>query len=144
MSATAFSSPCPTPANTSFFKGPAGPGQRILPRRPLLERRPRPAPGQLLLVEPELAKAAVEEALGGLSLEQALVERDRLRRREALDGALSLPPQDDLDALRVAEERSNLLWDRKIDLVAASLLADEYLERARALADPGSSELEAA
>jgi hypothetical protein len=101
-------------------------------------------PGQLLLVEPEIAKAAIEEALGGLSLEQALVERDRLRRREALDGALALPPQGELDELRVAEERSNLLWDRKIDLVAASLLADEYLERARALADPGSTELEAA
>jgi len=101
-------------------------------------------PGQTLLVEPELAKAAVEEALGGLALEQALVDRERLRRREALDGALALPPQGDLDALREAEERSNLLWDRKIDLVAASLLADEYLERARALSDPGSSDLEAA
>lgn len=101
-------------------------------------------PGQILLIEPELAKAAVEEALGGLALEQALVDRDRLRRREALDGALALPSQGELEALRAAEERSNLLWDRKIDLVAASLLADEYLERARALTDPGDSELEAA
>ncbi|HEV3026670.1 MAG TPA: hypothetical protein VG457_03815, partial [Planctomycetota bacterium] len=87
--------------------------------------------GQILFLEPEIAKDAVEEALGGLALEQAGADRDLCRRREALDEALVLPSDGDLDALRVAEERSNLLWDRKIELVAASLVADEYLERAR-------------
>ncbi|MBV8879977.1 MAG: hypothetical protein JO332_08445 [Planctomycetaceae bacterium] len=99
-------------------------------------------PGQMLLLEPELAKDAIEEALGGLALEQALADRERCRRRERLDDALSLPPQEDLDALREAEERSTLLWDRKIELLAASLVADEYLERARALMNPDDPETE--
>lgn len=94
------------------------------------------APGQILLLEADIAKDAVEEALGGLALAQALADRERCRLKERIDDALALPPQADLDALRAAEERSNLLWDRKIELVAASLLADEYLERAHALLDP--------
>jgi hypothetical protein len=97
-------------------------------------------PEQLLLLEPELAKDAVEEALGGLALEQALADQDRSRRLEMLDNALTLPPQEDLDLLRGAEERSNLLWDRKIELVAANLVADEYLERARAMLAPEAPE----
>ncbi|HLY08671.1 MAG TPA: hypothetical protein VKW04_05100 [Planctomycetota bacterium] len=97
-------------------------------------------PGQMLLLEPELAKESIEEALGRLALEQALADRERCRRRDALDDSLTLPPQEDLDALREAEERSNLLWDRKIDLVGASLVADEYVERARALLAPQDPE----
>lgn len=93
-------------------------------------------PGQFLLLEPELAKDAIEEALGGLALAQALVDRDRSRRQERIDDTLALPPQEDLDALRAAEERANQLGDRKIELVAASLVADEYLERARELSAP--------
>jgi hypothetical protein len=81
-------------------------------------------PGQILFLEPDLAKDAVEEALGVLALEQAFVERERLRRR------------DDAAALRRLEARATLMWDRKIELVAASLLADEYLERTQALAGP--------
>ena len=99
-------------------------------------------PGQLLLLEAEIAKEAVEEALAGLSLEQALVDRERFRRKERLDDALALPPQADLDALRSVEERANLLWDRKIELVAASLVADEFLERARSLLAPDSDDPE--
>jgi len=105
-------------------------------------------PGQTLLLEAEIAKNAVEEALGGLALEQALAGRDLSRNREGIDGCLTLPPQSDLDALRAAEERSNLLWDRKIELVAASLVADEYLERSRDLRGPedpdNDNEVEAA
>ena len=97
-------------------------------------------PGQLLLLEPELAKDAVEEALGSLALEQALADRERCRRREALDDALTLPPQEELDLLRSAEERSHLLGDRKIDLIAASLVADDTLERARTRLAPKSAE----
>jgi len=93
-------------------------------------------PGQTLLLEAEIAKNAVEEALGGLALEQALAGRELSRRQEALESALTLPPQSDLDTLRAAEERSNLLWDRKIELVAASLVADEYLDRTRDLLGP--------
>ena len=103
-------------------------------------------PGQMLLLEPELAKEAIEEALRSLAPEQSLADRERCRRRDALDDALALPPQGDLDALRDAEERSNLLWDRKIELLAASFVAEEDLERARALRAPESpeSEVEAA
>ena len=100
--------------------------------------------GQHLLLETELAKDAVEEALGRLALEQALADRDRLRRREAVDDGLALPPQKDLEALRLAEERADELWDRKIELVAASLIADESLERTRALQPPDDPETEAA
>jgi hypothetical protein len=78
-----------------------------------------PLPGQTLLLEAEIAKAAVEEALGGVALEQALADRDRAQQR-------------DPDALAALEMKRNLLWDRKSDLIAASLVADEYLERATA------------
>jgi hypothetical protein len=81
-------------------------------------------PGQILFLEPDLAKDAAEEALGVLALEQAFLERERLRR------------PDDAEALRRLEVRARLMWDRKIELVAASLLAEEYLERSRALAGP--------
>jgi hypothetical protein len=93
-------------------------------------------PGQVLLLEPELAKDAIEEALGAVALEQAFTDRERTVRRAALDSAISLPPQEEIDALHALEIRSNVLWDRKIELVAACLVADEYLERARALAEP--------
>ncbi len=75
-----------------------------------------PLPGQTLLLEAEIAKAAVEEALGGLALEQAQADRERAQER-------------DPDALAALETKRNLLWDRKIELVAASLIANEYLER---------------
>jgi hypothetical protein len=94
------------------------------------------APGQLLLLEPELAKAAIEEALGAIALEQAFAERERQVRRAAIEEALSLPRQEEVDSLQGVETRANLLWDRKIELVAASLVADEYLERSRALSGP--------
>jgi hypothetical protein len=92
-------------------------------------------PGQILLLEPELARDAIEEALGQLALEQAFTERDRQKRRAAIEEAITLPRQEEVDALQSAESRADLLWDRKIELVAASLVADEYLERSRAL-DP--------
>jgi len=94
------------------------------------------APGQLLLLEPELAKKAIEEALGSLALEQAFAERERLQRRATLEEAISLPRQEDVDLLQRIEARVNVLWDRKIELVAACLVADEYLERSRALSGP--------
>jgi len=94
-------------------------------------------PGQTLLLEPEIAKAAAEEALGGVALEQALADRERAQRRAAIEEALALPAQSDLDALAALETRRNLLWDRKIELVAAALVADEYLERALAHSAPG-------
>ena len=81
-------------------------------------------PRQILFLEPGLAKDAIEEALGVLAREQAGIERERLRQR------------DDADALRRLDVRANPLWDRKIDLVAASLLADEFLERSQALEGP--------
>ena len=81
-------------------------------------------PGQILFLEPDLAKDAVEEALGVLALEQAFLERERLRH------------PGDPETLRRLEVRAHLLWDRKIELVAASLLAEEYLERTRALTGP--------
>ncbi|HZE96734.1 MAG TPA: hypothetical protein VE981_06895 [Planctomycetota bacterium] len=101
-------------------------------------------PDQILMLEPELAKQAVEEALSGVALDQALADRDRAQRRECLDATLTLPSEADFDALRQAEERTNLLWDRKIELIAASLVADEYLERARALVNPEDPGVEAA
>lgn len=81
-------------------------------------------PGQVVFLEPELAKDAIEEALGVIALEQAFTERERLRGRG------------DPDELRALEMRTHLLWDRKIELVAASLVADEYLERSRNLDGP--------
>lgn len=93
-------------------------------------------PGQLLLLDPELAKEAIEEALGAIALEQAFTERERLKRRAALEEAIALPPQGDVDALQALESRANVLWDRKIELVAACLMADEYLERVRAMNEP--------
>ena len=66
----------------------------------------------------------------------AFAERERQVRRAAIEEALSLPRQEEVDSLQGVETRANLLWDRKIELVAASLVADEYLERSRALSGP--------
>jgi hypothetical protein len=78
--------------------------------------------GQVLYLDAELAKDAIEEALGVLALEQACTERERLEQR------------DDPEALWRLVVRAKLLWERKTELVAASLLAEEYMERSRALA----------
>jgi hypothetical protein len=80
--------------------------------------------GQVLFLEPELAKDAVEEALSLLALEQAVLERERLRHVGKVE------------TLRRIEARARLVWDRKIELVAASLLAEEYMERSKALEGP--------
>ncbi|HXX92150.1 MAG TPA: hypothetical protein VEN81_00860 [Planctomycetota bacterium] len=61
--------------------------------------------GQSLLVEPELAKDFIEEALGRLAREQAWLEWE-------------------FAASGLAE-----VWERKIELVAASLAADALMER---------------
>jgi hypothetical protein len=90
-------------------------------------------PGQVLLLDPELAKQAVEEALGRLALEHALAERERALRKAGIDEALTLPREEDLDALQELDRRTSALWERKIELVAASLVADELLERDRSL-----------
>jgi len=90
-------------------------------------------PGQILLLETELAKQAVEDALGRLALEHALAERERAQRRAGIDDALTLPREEELEALQELERKSSALWERKIELVAASLVADELLERDRAL-----------
>jgi len=81
-------------------------------------------PGQRILLEPDLAKDAIEEALRVVALEQALAERGRVRLGPDPDGQQRLGI------------RLNLLWERKVELVAASLLAEEYMERSRALAGP--------
>ena len=61
--------------------------------------------GQSLLIEPALAKHLIEEALGRLAREQAWLEWET-------------------PAAGMAE-----VWERKIELVAASLIADELIER---------------
>jgi hypothetical protein len=68
-------------------------------------------PGQLLLLEPRMAKWAIEEALWGLELDRAL-SRGRGELTEA-------PPPGISGA-----------WTRKRDLVMANLIAEELLERA--------------
>ncbi|HVE39711.1 MAG TPA: hypothetical protein VNM14_07475 [Planctomycetota bacterium] len=87
-------------------------------------------PGQFVFVEPDVAKLAIEEALGRVALEQAFAEREWVTRRTAMEVSAVLPRREDLDALHGLETRANLLWDQKIELVAASLIADEFLERA--------------
>jgi len=93
------------------------------------------APGQFLFLEPELAKAAIEEALGRTALEQAFADREWVSRRTAMATSIALPGSEEIDSLRALETRANLLWDRKIELIAASLIADEVVERSAA-ADP--------
>jgi hypothetical protein len=87
-------------------------------------------PGQFLFMEPEVAKAAIEEALGRVALDQAFAEREWVSRRTALEVSAAPPRREEIDSLRLLEARANHLWDRKIELVAASLIADEFLERA--------------
>ena len=88
-------------------------------------------PGQILLLDAELARTAIEEALGALALEQALAERARAQRKAAIDEALVIPNEKDLDALQELELKTSALWERKIELVAASLVAEDILERDR-------------
>ena len=42
-------------------------------------------PGQFLFVEPEIAKVAIEEALGRVAFEQAFAEREWVSRRSAME-----------------------------------------------------------
>ncbi|HLY11725.1 MAG TPA: hypothetical protein VKW04_20660 [Planctomycetota bacterium] len=67
-------------------------------------------PGQLLLLEPRMAKWAIEESLWGLELDRALSGT----RGELTDA----PPPTILNA-----------WSQKRDLVMANLIAEELLER---------------
>jgi hypothetical protein len=69
------------------------------------------APGQMLLLEPRMAKWAIEESLWGLELDRAL---------SGGQGELSDLP---LSAGLIA-------WSRKRDLVMANLIAEELLDRA--------------
>jgi hypothetical protein len=71
------------------------------------------APGQLLILEPRMAKWAIEESLWGLELDRALSGRGEWTEA---------PPPTILTA-----------WSRKRDLVMANLIAEELLERESAL-----------
>lgn len=84
-------------------------------------------PGQTILLEPEIAKAAIEEALGGIALAQAQADRD----------TALLGPRSDEGARAALETRRNLLWDRKVELISASFVAEESLSQARAVSAPG-------
>ena len=90
-------------------------------------------PGQVLLLDAELARIAIEHALTRLAVEQAIAERGRARRKAVIEEALTLPLEADLDALQDLERKTSDLWERKIDLIAASLVADELLERDRTI-----------
>jgi hypothetical protein len=68
------------------------------------------APGQLLVLEPRLAKWAIEESLWGLELDRALSGS----RGELME----LPLTAGLNA-----------WSRKRELVLANRIAEELLER---------------
>jgi hypothetical protein len=72
------------------------------------------APGQLLLLEPRMAKWAIEESLWGLELDRALSGS----RGELMEA----PPPTILSD-----------WSRKRDLVMANLIAEELLEREASL-----------
>ena len=72
-------------------------------------------PGQRLLLEPQMAKWAIEESLWGLELDRALS-----RSRDELAEA---PPSGILGA-----------WSRKRDLITANLIAQELLEHPSPLA----------
>jgi len=53
-------------------------------------------PGQYVFVEPEIAKLAIEEALGRVALDQAFAEREWMTRRTAIEVAATLPRPEDL------------------------------------------------
>jgi hypothetical protein len=74
------------------------------------------APGQFLILEPRMAKWAIEESLWGLELDRAL-SGSRGELTEA-------PPP------TILRE-----WSRKRDLVMANLIAEELLERESTLRD---------
>jgi hypothetical protein len=101
-------------------------------------------PGQFLFLEPEVAKIAIEEALGRVALEQAFAEREWVSRRTAMEVSTALPGREELEALRRLEAQASLHWDRKLELVAASLIADEFLERTMTTPSAIPEETEAA
>jgi hypothetical protein len=68
------------------------------------------APGQLLILEPRMAKWAIEESLWGLELDRALSGG----KGELMELPLSA---------------SLIAWSRKRDLVMANLIAEELLAR---------------
>jgi hypothetical protein len=68
------------------------------------------APGQFLILEPRMAKWAIEESLWGLELDRALSSS----RTELIEVPLTA---------------SLTAWSRKRDLIMANLIAEELLER---------------
>ncbi len=70
------------------------------------------APGQWLILEPRMAKWAIEESLWGLELERALTGG-----------------RGDLTELHSTPPGAMSAWSRKRDLVTANLIAEELLER---------------
>ena len=67
------------------------------------------APGQLLVLEPRMAKWAIEESLWGLELDRAL--------------------SSSRDLMEVPLTASLNAWSRKRDLIMANLIAEELLQR---------------
>lgn len=67
------------------------------------------APGQLLLLEPRMAKWAIEESLWGLELDRAMAGSRELTELPLTAGLAA--------------------WSRKRDLTMANLIAHELLER---------------
>ncbi|MBV8881506.1 MAG: hypothetical protein JO332_16185 [Planctomycetaceae bacterium] len=67
------------------------------------------APGQFLLLEPRMAKWAIEESLWGLELDRAM--------------------SGSRDLTEVPLTAGLVAWSRKRDLIMANLIADELLER---------------
>jgi hypothetical protein len=70
------------------------------------------APGQWLILEPRMAKWAIEESLWGLELEKALTVG-----------------KGDLTEIYAPASAGMSSWSRKRDLVTANLIAEELLER---------------
>ncbi|HZE98138.1 MAG TPA: hypothetical protein VE981_14000 [Planctomycetota bacterium] len=70
------------------------------------------SPGQVLVLEPRMAKWAIEESLWGLELDRALTRS----RFDVLD--VDPAPSAPISA-----------WSRKRDLITANLIAEELLER---------------
>jgi hypothetical protein len=94
--------------------------------------------GQMILLDAELAKETIEDALWSIGLRQAVAERRRTHLTRAMAQGRAPRRSADLQFLRALEAAIDRLAQTKVDLLAASLAADMILERRSPRPEPDS------
>lgn len=85
----------------------------------------RPEPGQVLIVEPDFARRAIEESLGESLAEESRLEQERADLRAALAGSAGSGRDRLLRALGQLDEREADLLVTKVELIELKAAAEK-------------------